>query len=714
MRPVVVACLLVASAAAEELPDYDTALKRQKSLSADAFYERYAPPRAYADDPKIDLAAVAFLDVIERRLHGEGADPKLTEAERATLARSGLVVLRSRAYTSFGHALYDVYSNDQPLLVTSDCVLHAFHQSFDKSLMALEEGYLSPLLRDVLQRTRTGIGKIRKRVTKDPSFQALADGVDEYVQVALCLLAGEPGETEWVRKAVQDATAGQPGELRFFGTERQVDFSQFRPRGHYTRSLGLQQYFRAMMWLGRQDLGFRITESFAELVAAFLLADGMREGGALEGWDGFERILSFLVGASDGIGPREVLKVLQACGFKRADELVRHHSPAQVLEQVSRKRTTESKILSQILMREPWAPPIRIPKVVRMIGQRFCVDAFLLHQVTFDRIPKDIPRMIPSPLDVQACFGSARALDHLRPEIKEWGYQASLAASIDWTRSLPDGTWQESVYHAWLRVLSELSRDTTGPEYPPTLRTRGWADLKLQTQLASWAQLRHDTILYAEESYSGGVTCDYCDVYVEPYPEFFDRLRDLALCMAGAADRMDAALVPDRPIGELQEHVRKLFAQFGKTMETLAGVARKELAKQPLTAEEHRFLEEAVEIDGGSGRPHYSGWYPALFYENDDCMDADPTIADVHTAPTDAEGNPLGMVLHVGVGDVFAAVVVVRGHEGKDRAYLAPVFSYYEIVEEGFHRLTDEEWDQRLHGADRPARPAWTRTLFPE
>ena len=43
----------------------------------------------------------------------------------------------------------------------------------------------------------------------------------------------------------------------------------------------------------------------------------------------------------------------------------------------------------------------------------------------------------------------------------------------------------------------------------------------LNTQLGSWAELRHDTLLYAKQSYTGIPACEYPDVYVEPYPELF-------------------------------------------------------------------------------------------------------------------------------------------------------------------------------------------------
>jgi hypothetical protein len=48
------------------------------------------------------------------------------------------------------------------------------------------------------------------------------------------------------------------------------------------------------------------------------------------------------------------------------------------------------------------------------------------------------------------------------------------------------------------------------------------------TQLASWAELRHDTVLYAKQSYTTSLGCSYPDAYVEPCPEFFRALGDFA------------------------------------------------------------------------------------------------------------------------------------------------------------------------------------------
>ena len=46
--------------------------------------------------------------------------------------------------------------------------------------------------------------------------------------------------------------------VKVYGEGRAVDFSQFFPRGHYTKSTLLKKYFRAMMWMGRADCGFNV------------------------------------------------------------------------------------------------------------------------------------------------------------------------------------------------------------------------------------------------------------------------------------------------------------------------------------------------------------------------------------------------------------------------------------------------------------------------
>src|SRR5690606_2405113 len=99
--------------------------------------------------------------------------------------------------------------------------------------------------------------------------------------------------------------------------------------------------------------------------------------------------------------------------------------------------------------------------------------------------------------------------------------------------SEPESFWEMNLYNRWLDALRELSPSKArakGPDeaVPEIAQTEAWGERLLNTQLASWAELRHDTILYVKQSYTTGVTCEFPDAYVEPYPGFFGALRDYA------------------------------------------------------------------------------------------------------------------------------------------------------------------------------------------
>ena len=79
----------------------------------------------------------------------------------------------------------------------------------------------------------------------------------------------------------------------------------------------------------------------------------------------------------------------------------------------------------------------------------------------------------------------------------------------------------------WLATLRQLSKPTTDPAIRKSCATRAWAMRTLNTQLASWTQLRHDTILYAKQSYTSGVLCYYPAGFVEPVPHFWARLQKM-------------------------------------------------------------------------------------------------------------------------------------------------------------------------------------------
>ena len=242
-------------------------------------------------------------------------------------------------------------------------------------------------------------------------------------------------------------------------------------------------------------------------------------------------------------------------------------------------------------------------------------------------------------------------------------------------RNVLDGlepkAWDETIYMAWLKTLRMLSAPADA-KVPEAMRTRAWAMKATNTQLASWTQLRHDTILYVKQSYTITASCYYPAGLVEPVVPFWAQLEATA---GRAADLLAATPFPPA-VAATQAKQVKFLRDFAAQMGRLKVVATKQLAQQELTADERKVLENVMQIghqrEGSGSVPHYTGWYPALFYRGpEDCVKWDALVADVHTdVPCPDHGDP-GCVLHQGVGGVD--LLIIAAENGSDRvAYAGP------------------------------------------
>ncbi len=83
-------------------------------------------------------------------------------------------------------------------------------------------------------------------------------------------------------------------------TGAKMDYTSFRPRGHYTLRPELERYFRAMSWLGSAELVLFAddgTPKPGNVAAAALVS--LVLGEQEEHWNAFEAPIDFLVGASN-------------------------------------------------------------------------------------------------------------------------------------------------------------------------------------------------------------------------------------------------------------------------------------------------------------------------------------------------------------------------------------------------------------------------------
>jgi hypothetical protein len=404
-------------------------------------------------------------------------------------------------------------------------------------------------------------------------------------------------------------------------------------------------------------------------------------------------VVDFMVGTSDNVTVANVAKALERAGISRISDLASDATLAKLEKELS--KVPGQQIRSEVVFSDRGGTrQTALPEVFQMFGQRFVLDSFVLSKVVFDSIlykGEKQERHMPAGLDVMAALGNDEAVSLLSPQLEKYHYAANLLAARSVVEKLSPSTWNESLYNVWLSALSKLDDVPPEPRFPAVMRSLTWQNKQLQTQLSSWAELRHDTVLYAKQSYTAGTVCEYPTGYVEPYPDLYARLG----FFADEAKRRLAKAFPMPP------YMTQYFDRFSSVSRKLEVLAKKELAGQPFDADERSFIKKTIDIrGGGSGGPRYDGWYPGIIYGNPQSWE--PTIADVHTDPDNGE------FLEVAVGNVNFLVAAVD-NESDRAAYVGPIYSYYEFSSK--ERLTDEAWQAKVGEGKVPARPEWTKSF---
>jgi hypothetical protein len=293
-----------------------------------------------------------------------------------------------------------------------------------------------------------------------------------------------------------------------------------------------------------------------------------------------------------------------------------------------------------------------------------------------------VVRVFPRGLDVMAVLGSTRAREVL-DDLGDTRYKdydlafSEIKAEID---TIQASEWNQNLYWNWLWSLKALLAGE-GPGYPAFMQSDAWKDRLLKVALASWAELRHDTILYAKQSYTMALTAmpvlQAADGYVEPVPDLYNRLLSLTRMTRLGLASMDL-------LDDAQE--RRLLG-LEDLLERTASISLAELRGEPLSEADGSYISRfGATLDG-------------VLSGIDEKSRRTTLVADVHTDMNS------GKVLEQGVGYVDLMVVVCKSG---DQVYLAagPELSYYEFKHPMSDRLTDEAWREMLR-SEPPSRPAW-------
>jgi len=568
-------------------------------------------------------------------------------------------------------------------------------------------------LQSLLQQMRTALA-----ASSEATAQARSD-VDLYLAVPLALLTGQTvapvaGASSADINALVQAAVSASGiqTSTLFGVEREIDMSQFEPRGHYTDSTELGQYFRAMMWLGRIEFRLIETQSdgsqlfYRRQADAMLLLSDLLGPDGLALWNRIEGVIHTFVGDADNMTPAQVSSLMTDLGITSLADATRVDDTTMAQAIVTGGYGAQ-RIASQLMINGTASTTLPLNRSFLVFGQRYVVDSEVFSNLVYDRVGKGtIMRMMPNPLDIAyAALGNDDALALLGDELAKYPYAPDLEAMRTLVDEHGDDYWNSTLYTGWLGALRALSPSVggtppVGSELPAVALTEGWGRRLVNTQLGSWSELRHDTILYAKQSYTTGVVCQFPDAYVDPYPELFRRLQQFAQEGSGLADLATAA-------GQsvFASSISTYFDNLASATGMLADMAAQELTGTQFTQAQMDFINQTVRVQSMCGGAYAQGWYPKLFFAGNS-TDYDPTIADVHTQYTDEAGNVVGRVLHVGAADPRLMIVTANTSCSGPSAYAGLAFSYHELVTENFQRLTDQDWKTMI-ATTPPADVPW-------
>jgi hypothetical protein len=475
-----------------------------------------------------------------------------------------------------------------------------------------------------------------------------------------------------------------------------------------------------MIWLGRTD--FRLIEQKGDGMQVFhrrqlenVLA--LREVVSGEARDAHSRIdaaVTAFVGEHDYMQLSEVDALLEDLGATTRQEALAHDDK-KLAQAIIDGGYGAQRIASQVIFKSPSAGPGALPlsRSFALMGQRYVIDSHVFSNVVYDRVPRNAAgiRHLPDPLDAAyAALGNASALPLLESGLESYEYAEHLERMRVLVDEHGEEFWSQNLYNLWLSALRAISpaegeQDAAAASLPAVTATEPWARRVMNTQLGSWAELRHDTILYAKQSYTTGVVCEFPDAYVDPYPEAYQRI-----ALFAAHGREAATVLESTLSAPYLASVRDYFDELESVALILKEMAEYQQSGMPFNAAQMAFINDAVtgSIQGCGGPTTYQGWYSRLLYNKSDA-EMLPTIADVHTHPGD---DPPATVLHVGTGMPRLMVVTVDTCEGP-RAYAGLAFAYHEHATHGVTRLTDPEWLQMVLSPEGVPDVAWMEAILP-
>ena len=683
-------------------------------------------PAAYAGDLPVlpvNLDTVHFVQ-----------DANLTPDQLALLAQNGFVVVPGDA------AQFDyVYRDDlwptadgKGNFITTDALLHSLYLSYQNALMALEVnefyGSVANFVAGGYQAAEAQLAQVAGTSLETPARNAavyyavalllLADGQASYfvgyeqksgfhegdLIPTQVLAQADPAILELAQPLVEMARAAE-GRLvvPILENDYEEDFSQYKPRSYYAGNPLLESYFRSMMWLGR--ITFRARSEQDTLSGLMVLRALVNSPDGYQDWQNVADVLTFLVGPMDDYSATEYLPLVNdVYGADFALDALA--DPAKLSAFIAGVKELPGPRINSI----PLPLGIQADEVdeftrgFRLFGQRFTFDGYVMQQLIYPEVGTgDMARGLPLGLDVAAVLGSdiAYTLADEAGATEFENYTENLSALRDEVNGMDGDAWLENLYGGWLWALQPLLvRDAAA--VPPMMQTDAWRRKDIHTSLGSWTELKHATLLYAEQAMGGlggggheppVITTSY----VEPNPLVFARI---AIVAATLDQGLETRGFYRKGTYTNLTSVSDALTDLALLSARLAEIARQEVAGEPISHEDLYWMQENFRYALWNIRYTIEQWLP-------DPPETSAVVADV------ASNANAAVALEEATGLVDTIYVITNGPYGLHLTH-GGVYSYYEFVQPIDQRMTDAEWNAQITAGDLPPRPTWIDLYFSE
>jgi hypothetical protein len=561
-----------------------------------------------------------------------------------------------------------------PHYITTDLYLFILHKYFSKFLEKLDENYMAQAMNDLLNGIINEIGT-------NPRYKNMEgkDWVSMYAKTARFALTGiadnvsdEYKETYEFEQKNIIAESGKPSFIK----NNQVAYSELKPRGHYTKSDTLKNYFKSFKWISLNGIEL---EKDKELKGMILMAFIIKSNPDLyQKYEKYTSTIEKLAGQEDNISIRDII---QTIGQNLNEEL----SDAGISKLKSSLGSLNKERIKKVFGND-FIIPERDKTRIYFLSSTYSVSGDIFSKLVHVN-GENSKRPFPKGLDIPAVFRNKTAQNIILNEYKDgnkWPEYQSRLTTLQ--NQFDDFEGWDSNYGV-KSLKTALTSIAEQERYPDFMKTDAYNRKELSTMLSSWTHIKHDLILYQEKPYAaeagqgGGPEPPKHYSYVEPNIEFWNESLKLANWLK-TFSKLDNTFED-----ELQSII-----DIGYDLKT---AANKQLKGEKLT------MDELSDLAWIGGRIEYT---LLGLLETDHIPEREKSmalIADVYSY------NSKNLNVAVGHADDIYVLVPIDGEYHIARG---SVFSYFEFQDDKIYN--DEEWRKMNQTDNTPKRPDWMKPLI--